>query len=149
MDWFSTAFMKSSLAWLGIGVTLGALMASVPPLTIYRTAHLHMNLLGFVSMMIFAVAYHVVPRFVGNPLHAPRLAGLHLWLANAGLAALALGFALAPLVGPSAVPLQGLGGTLSACGAYLFIYNIWCTLQGRPALRAAHARPTLPTLGHD
>jgi len=135
MDWFSKAFLKASLAWLGIGVTLGAVMSSWPAATAYRTAHFHMNLLGFVSMMIFGVAYHVIPRFMGHPLHDKRLAALHFWIANAGLATLATGFMLVPTIGARAFPVQGAGGILSALGAYLFIYNLWRTIDGPKALR--------------
>ena len=46
MDWFSTAFLKSSLAWLGIGTTLGAVMSAWPSTAMHRAAHVHMNLLG-------------------------------------------------------------------------------------------------------
>ncbi len=148
MDWFSRAFLKSSLVWLGLGMSMGALMTSVPTLTVYRTAHLHMNLLGFVAMMIYGVAYHVIPRFMGHPLHSARLAGWHVWAANAGLAFLALGFFLMPTIGPAAVPIEGIGGTLSAVGAYLFIYNIWRTLNGRAVLRRVHVAPNaLPVVG--
>ena len=147
MSWTSRAFLKSSLAWFGIGVTLGAVMASWPSAAAYRTAHFHMNLLGFVAMMIFGVAYHVIPRFVGHPLHNPRLATMHWWVANAGLAVLATGFALIPSLGARALPVQAVGGMLSAVGAYCFIYNIWRTLDGRAALRRVHAAPsTLPVL---
>ena len=148
MDWFSRAFLKSSLVWLGLGVSMGAAMAAVPVLAVYRTAHQHLNLLGFVAMMIYGVAYHVIPRFMGHPLHSLRLAGVHVWLANAGLGFLALGFLLMPTIGPAAVPLQGLGGVLSAVGAYCFIYNIWRTLDGRAILRRTHASPNaLPIVG--
>ncbi len=53
MDWFVNAFLKASLAWLAAGVSLGVAMAVHPAWAIYRAAHLHMNLLGFVAMMIF------------------------------------------------------------------------------------------------
>ena len=45
----------------------------------YYPAHVHMNMLGFVTMMIYGVAYHVIPRFIGKPLHARRLAAWHWW----------------------------------------------------------------------
>lgn len=129
MDWFSKAFLKASITWLGLGVTLGLAMVIYPPWTAYRTAHLHMNLLGFVSMMIFGVAYHVIPRFTSHPLHSRRTAGVHWWLANIGLALMAAGFAT---VGPRTLRLVLLatGGTLSTLGAYAFIYNIWRTIDG-------------------
>ena len=62
MDWFTKAFIKASLVWLALGVTAGVAMAIHAPWVIYRPAHLHMNLLGFVAMMIFGVAYHIMPR---------------------------------------------------------------------------------------
>ncbi len=150
MSWSSRAFLKSSLAWFGIGVTLGAVMASWPSAAAYRTAHFHMNLLGFVAMMIFGVGYHVIPRFVGHPLHNPRLSVVHWWVANLGLAVLATGFALVPSLGARALPVQGAGGMLSAVGAYLFIYNIWRTLDGPAVLRRVHQAPSpLPVVQPD
>ena len=150
MDWFSRAFLKASLAWFGVGATLGAVMASWPNAAVYRTAHFHLNLLGFVSMMIFGVAYHVIPRFLGHPLHDKRLAAVHFWVANAGLATLALGFALIPLLGARALPVQGAGGVLSAVGAYLFIYNMWRTMDGPKGLGRVQRMPsTLPVIQPD
>jgi cbb3-type cytochrome oxidase subunit 1 len=143
MEWFVRAFMKSSLVWLGFGVTLGLAMAVHPAWLIYRPAHLHMNLLGFVTMMIFGVAYHVLPRFSGHPLHSRRLAGLHWGIANLGLTTMVAGFVLAPRSGVWAIPLLAAGGMLSATGAYLFIFNMWRTIDG-PALRPM-ALPVLPS----
>src|SRR6476620_5609857 len=94
MDWFVRAFLKASLLWLGLGVTLGVAMAAHPAWSVYRTAHLHMNMLGFVTMMIYGVAYHVIPRFSGHALHSRRTAVVHVWLANAGLAGMVAGFAV-------------------------------------------------------
>jgi cbb3-type cytochrome oxidase subunit 1 len=96
-----------------------------------------MALLGFVAMMIFGVAYHVIPRFTGNPLHSGRLATVHWWIANAGLAALVAGFVARAHVPSSAIPVLAAGGMLAATGAYLFIYNLWRTIDGRPAPRPA------------
>ena len=140
MDWYVRNFIKASLVWLALGVTLGVAMAAVPAWVVYRPAHLHMNLLGFVTMMIFGVAYHVIPRFSGNPLHSPRLATWHWWISNAGLTAMAIGFMLRPHLGSRATVLLAGGGVLSALGAYAFVYGIWRTVDGQAALRAAQAR---------
>jgi cbb3-type cytochrome oxidase subunit 1 len=131
VDWFSKAFIKASVAWLALGVTLGVAMAMHPAWVIYRPAHLHMNLLGFVAMMIFGVAYHVLPRFTGHPLHSRRLAAAHWWIANLGLVLFAAGFMLAPHGRRFGAMLIAAGGTLSALGAYSFVYNVWRTLDGR------------------
>lgn len=132
MDWFVKAFLKASLAWLGAGVSLGVAMAVHPAWAVYRTAHLHMNLLGFVAMMIFGVAYHVIPRFTGHSLHSRRLAAVHWCLANGGLAAFVAGLVMLPhsAFGTPARVVAAAGGILSAAGAYAFIYNLWRTIDG-------------------
>lgn len=143
MEWFVKAFLKASLAWLGLGVTLGLAMAVHPPWTQYRAVHLHMNLLGFVAMMIFGVAYHVIPRFTGHPLYSRRLAMVHWWSANAGLTLFSIGLAAqAQGVRLAAVAL-GVGGTLSAASAFLFIVNVWRTIDGprKPAASVDRAEP--------
>jgi hypothetical protein len=127
LETFILRFIRSSLFWLGVGVLLGVALAVWPRLLMYRAAHMHANLLGFVSMMIFGVAYHVLPRFVGRPLYSRRLAEVHLWIANAGLALLVGGWMLRPhLVGGTQL-LHG-GALLTAIGAFCFIVNIWRTL---------------------
>jgi cbb3-type cytochrome oxidase subunit 1 len=90
----------------------------------------HLNLLGWVSMFIYGVAYHVIPRFTGNPLHSPRLADLHVVLANVGLIGMAVGFAI---WGPG--PLVAIAGTAEAIGGFIFVYNIARTMAPR-AVRA-------------
>jgi heme/copper-type cytochrome/quinol oxidase subunit 1 len=130
MDWFVRGFVRASVLWLGVGVLLGLSMAFWPAGTlVYRPAHVHANLLGFVSMMIFGVAYHVMPRFSGNALHSRRLAGIHLWVANTGLALLVGGWILRVwLATPGLLAVRG-GAVASAAGAFLFIYNLWKTLD--------------------
>lgn len=149
MDWFVKAFIKSSVAWLALGVTLGLAMAIHPVWIIYRPAHQHMVLLGFVTMMIFGVAYHVIPRFVGVPLHSRRAAGWHWWMSNAGLLLLIMGFMVRASSGAVVSTLLSMGGVLSALGAYIFAYVLWRTLDSRakqPAQRTATRsdRPSLP-----
>jgi cbb3-type cytochrome oxidase subunit 1 len=140
MTWFAKAFLKSSLAWLALGVTLGVAMAAHPVWTVYRLAHMHMLLLGFVTMMIYGVAYHVIPHFFGFRLHRPRLAGAHWWIANAGLLLMVAGFVARVRWTAAATVVLATGGTLSALGAYLFVYVIWRTIDGPDQLRAASAR---------
>ena len=144
MEWFVKAFLKASLAWLGLGVTLGVAMAAHPAWAVYRPAHMHMTLLGFVTMMIYGVAYHVLPRFTGHPLHSRRLAGWHWWAANVGLALMVAGFALRPSVGAAATPVLAAGGALSALGAYAFAYGIWRTIDGAAARVPAPRGTPLP-----
>ncbi|HTI62770.1 MAG TPA: cbb3-type cytochrome c oxidase subunit I [Gemmatimonadaceae bacterium] len=130
MDWFVRAFIKASVVWLALGTLVGLAMAVHPTWTVYRTVHMHMMLLGFVTMMIYGVAYHVLPRFVGNPLHSRRAAGAHFWVANAGLTLMSAGFALRANASPFATALLGIGGALAGAGAYIFAYLVWRTVDG-------------------
>ena len=115
-------------------------MAFSPSHVVYIPAHTHANLLGFVSMMIFGVAYHVLPRFSGRPLTSPKLAMAHVWVANLGLIGQVGGFILRPQFGAPGMALVGIGGTFSALGAFFFIYNIWTTLGSRDQLYATLGR---------
>ena len=135
MEWFVRAFLKAALVALGLGVTLGLGIASHPQWIVYRPAHVHLNLLGFVTMMIYGVAYHVVPRFTGAPLHSRRLAGAHVWTATTGLAAMVAGFMLLPHLPRHGRHVLVAGGVLSAG-----IVNIWRTLNAAP--RPARLAPT-------
>ncbi len=140
MDWFVRWFLKASLGWLALGVTAGVAMAIHPVWTVYRAAHMHMVLLGFVTMMIYGVAYHVVPRFTGHPLPSRRLAGAHWWMANAGLLLIVCGFILRATRATAGTILLSVGGTLSAGAAFVFVLLIWRTLDGPVELRRAAAR---------
>lgn len=147
MDWFVKAFLKASLAWLTLGVTAGVAIAAHPVWTVHRAAHVHMLMLGFVTMMIYGVAYHVIPRFSGHALHGRRAAAWHWGASNAGLALLVLGFVARALGAPAGTPMLVAGGVLSALGAYTFAYLIWRTIDGPATLRAAARRAREATEG--
>jgi cbb3-type cytochrome oxidase subunit 1 len=128
VEWFVRAFMRASLVWLALGVTLGVVMAVHPAWRVFRTAHLHMNLAGFVTMMIFGVAYYVIPRFFGQPLHSRWVAFGQWWLSNLGLGGMVAGFMMQAYAVPGWTVLLVTGGLLQAAGAYAFVYNIWYTI---------------------
>ena len=142
MEWFVKAFVRSSLVWFTLGVLLGLTMAAYPPWVIYRPAHAHMNVVGFITMMIFGVGYQLLPRLFGHPLFSPRLAVSHWWVANGGLAAMVTGFVLTPHIGRSGGLVTTVGGVLFSLGAIGFVYNLWRTFNmadARQRLRAAAA----------
>ncbi|HRP08849.1 MAG TPA: cbb3-type cytochrome c oxidase subunit I [Gemmatimonadales bacterium] len=146
MENYVSRFLRSSLIWLVIGTTLGAAMALRPVWAVYRTAHLHALLLGFVMMMIAGVAYHVIPRFTMAALHSPRLARLHVWVANIGLVLMVCGFLGRPHGHRLAPPVLAAGGLLSLAGAWMLAWNLWRTLDRAVRIpgRVPGGRP-LPT----
>ncbi len=149
MESYVSGFLRSALGWLVAGTAFGAAIAMHPAWVVYRPAHAHMVLLGFVTMMIAGVAYHVIPRFTMATLHSPLLARLHLWVANVGLALMVAGFVCRvtrPLLGG---PLLAIGGIASALGTWAFAWNLWRTLDHAVPTpsRLPAARP-LPTAPH-
>lgn len=143
MDPFVRGFIKSSLFWLAGGVMLGVAMAIVPGFVIYRPAHMHMNLLGFVTMMIFGVGYHLLPRLGGSPLRWKSLPVFHLWAGNAGLALMVSGFLIRPSLNSPGQLTLAIGALFSATGALSFVVNIWRTLDAG-AVRLASMQRARP-----
>lgn len=127
-------FVRSSLVWFAIGVGLGLSMAIWPAdHLVYRPAHAHANLLGFLSLFVFGVAYHVLPRFAGRPLAGERWARPHLWIQNLGLAGMVAGWLTRPTwYGPGRALLVA-GGIASAVGAGIFVVIAWRTVGGPDA----------------
>ena len=103
-----------ALAWLADPAALPALTPRV---------HAHLMLLGFVAMMIFGVALHVLPRFTGRNLFSERLADAQFWLANLGLLAMVLGWLLASRAASSA------GGAALWLAFALFALNVAATVR--------------------
>jgi cbb3-type cytochrome oxidase subunit 1 len=147
IDWFVKAFLKASLVWFSASVLLALAMALAPMLTVYRTAHLHMALLGFVTQMIYGVALHVIPRFFGQPLVYPRVAEWQFWTAQAGLVGLVIGFVarIHGATGLAAVALPA-GGLLSAAGAACFVVGTWRTMDASPMSRVHSTGRPVPVL---
>lgn len=129
MDWFVKAFIRASLAWFALGIIAGVAIAAHPAWVVYRPAHAHMTVVGFLTMMVFGVGYQLLPRLFGHKLYSNGLAGAHWWLANLGLAAMVAGFLLAPRIGARSAPVTAGGGVLFALGALGFVYNLWRTFN--------------------
>lgn len=122
-------FVAAALFYAIVGGAIGLIQAGHPGLLpgIPARAHAHLMLLGFVAMMIYGVALHVLPRFANRPLHSERLANVQLWLANAGVLLLAVGW-LVP-----GVWLRTTGGALAWLAIVAFAYNIVRSVAARPA----------------
>ena len=78
--------LSASILWFLFANTLGLLLGTGLLNYAWRPAHAHANLLGFVAMMIYGVAYHALPRFRGMPFTRTRWALVQVVLANVALA---------------------------------------------------------------
>jgi hypothetical protein len=122
MDRFTRGFVLASLVYFVVGSALGVhLGTGGSPLPFdARFAHVHLMLLGFMSMMVYGVGYFVLPRFNGKALRWEALVPLHFFVANAGL----LGMIAAPR--PSTLFLVTAG--LNVVSAVLFGANLVATI---------------------
>lgn len=126
-------FVVAGLVYLVIGAALGLVMGIRPEWAIWASAHGHLMALGFIGFTVFGVAYHILPRFAGQPLHSESLGHLHLWLANLGVIGMAVGFPgyAGTLLGQQTPVLRTvfmIGAILQLVGMYLFVYNLLRTL---------------------
>jgi len=85
MDRYTKGFIVASLAYFALASGLGLRMGSGETPAWARFAHVHLNLLGFMAMMIYGVGYFVLPRFSARELRWPSWVPLHFSVANAGL----------------------------------------------------------------
>lgn len=142
MDRINVWFVRASLAYFLVGTFLGLLIAVHPRLLgQFRTAHVHLNLAGFMTMMIFGVGHHIFPRFSGRPLYSHRLVHATFWLGNAGVLGLTLGFVLeAPTVVASF-------GMIMFLAVLAFVVNLFCTFAAAPAgMACSGGMVKMPTL---
>ncbi len=128
-DLVATKYTSASIVYFFIGCTLGALMF-LSPTRIYSTmpAHAHINLVGFVSMMIFGVSYHMFPRFAGSPLHSLPIARVQFYLLNIGLIGMVILFAFADRDGIIYRYLLPIFSTITTVSFGLYVYNAWKTI---------------------
>lgn len=132
MDKTTVWFIKASMIYFMIGSIMGFVMAVWPEGVIhYRSVHAHLNLLGWMSMMIFGVGYHILPRFSGRPLYSLSIARAQFWLANIGLVGMIFSwpFITRNIAIGFSKTLLALFSLIEAVAVFLFVYNIWKTIK--------------------
>jgi hypothetical protein len=118
--------VAAALLYFLVGNLLGLLLGTGVISYTWRPAHAHINLLGFVAMMIYGVAYHALPRFRGVPLRRSGLALAQVIVANVALVGMALSWGL---VWPTW--LFAVWGTLQLLASVLFVALLVEVLWGR------------------
>ena len=127
MESYAKNFVRASLVYFFIASIIGLGMVLDPAWAAdYMQIHVHFMLLGWMSMMIFGVGYHILPRFQGHA-HIPKgWARIHLLIANAGLVAMGLAWWVEQGA-PSGLWnwLLAAGGALNIAGFAIFITIIF------------------------
>jgi len=129
MDRFVKNFIIVSIVYLGISSILGVCMLANKSLMSLKFVHSHLNMLGWVSMMIYGVGYHVLPRFSGRPLKYPKMGELQFWAANIGLIGMLVFYTLNIFTPTTTVNSISIAfGGLEVFSIALFFYNMLATL---------------------
>jgi hypothetical protein len=143
MDKYGKRFIKASIIYLGLGLLLGMHMGFADhAIDKLRFIHVHLMLLGFMAMMIFGVAYHILPRFNAKAMPYPALVPIHFWLSNISLWGM-LGLYAAGAFYADGLPraLFGVFGSLEATAIFMFIINIWSVVTDQSSATVSANTP--------
>lgn len=111
--------IKIAVVYFLVGIALGLYM-SLTHVFALSTVHVHLNLLGWMSLALIGIIYTFFPKLAETP-----LAKTHFWLHNIGLPVMMISIALAILnVSPVFFPLATLGGVITVIGVFCFGYNV-------------------------
>ena len=127
MENYPRLFIKAGLIYLVLGISLGVLMAfkSMGP---YRFIHIHLNLLGFMTMMIAGVAYHVLPRFSARTVPWPEGVKYHFLLHNIGLIGMMIAYVIGGPIG-TGVDFFSVFALMAGVGLLIMCYNLYFVLS--------------------
>ncbi|MEE9591382.1 MAG: cbb3-type cytochrome c oxidase subunit I [Thermodesulfobacteriota bacterium] len=127
-------FIKCAMVYFLLAISLGVYMVASGGIYPYLPIHAHFNLLGWMSMMIYGVSYHILPRFSGRPLWSDKLAEAHFWLANIGLVGISAGWILKYIDGGHTVLL--IFSFIEALAIIFFVINMFKTIKSTPPIKA-------------
>jgi len=132
MDKFVKGFIVMSVVYLGAAAVMGIVMLSNQNVMALKFVHSHLNMLGWVSMMIYGVGYHILPRFMGRALYSNKIGEVQFYLANISLVAMLLFYSL-NVYTPSNLyrTITVVSGAVQAIAIFMFLYNMLMTLLTR------------------
>lgn len=109
-------FFASGVVYVTLGMLWGIQMGIAQDFTL-APAHAHLNLVGFVTMALAGIFYHVTPRAAASP-----LARVHFALATLGVWVMVPGIALALTGQGEGLAIAGSLATLA--GMLVFLANL-------------------------
>ncbi|MDO8445781.1 MAG: cbb3-type cytochrome c oxidase subunit I [Deltaproteobacteria bacterium] len=132
MSRLTILFIKSSLIYFAIAVLVGLDITFMPGhLGSMMPVHAHLMLLGWITMMIYGVAYHILPRFSASPLYSDKIANVQFYVAHIGLIGMAVSFAMRSYVDAGGMLLI-VFSIIEAISIILFVFNMLMTLPKAP-----------------
>jgi hypothetical protein len=115
----SNWFFRLAVCWLLAGISLGLFMAASHDHSMFP-AHAHINLLGWVTMCIFAVFYRLVPAAA-----ASKLAKVHFWIYVPAHFVQMVTLLMLMRGNASIEPVLAIASFAVAAGVIVFAVNLW------------------------
>jgi heme/copper-type cytochrome/quinol oxidase subunit 1 len=119
----ATRYLKIAVLYFIVGVSLGIWMGMSQKFQ-FVPVHAHINLLGWASMAIMGVIYHIFPDAAKT-----RLAAWQFWLYNIGVAAFVISLATVVSGHDAAVPAAIISANLVLLGVVLFAINVFVNVR--------------------
>jgi cbb3-type cytochrome oxidase subunit 1 len=126
MTRISDRFLQLGVIAALIGMAMGAAMGATKDFTL-APAHAHLNLLGWVSMMIYGLFYRAVPSAAQG-----RLAAAQFWLAVAGVLVLVPSLVLELMGRREAEAGLAVGSVITLVSMVLFAAVVFGATRRRP-----------------
>ena len=118
--WYYAVALVALFGGLACGETM-ALGFTQQSYGYVRLGHIHLNLLGFITLAIIGTMHNLLPTVLNQPLSSPKLARTVLILMPLGLAVLIGGFM------NSSVHIEIVAGGILFAGATLYAWNLFRT----------------------
>ena len=119
--------LKIAVVYLVVGATLGMVMCIIGQFTL-APVHAHLLLLGWASLALAGLVYHVYPAA-----STTRLARFHFWLHNLGLPVFMVGLALLLTGRDVAMPIVFAGAPVVLLALFVFAANVLINIKAMPA----------------
>jgi cbb3-type cytochrome oxidase subunit 1 len=110
--------IKISAVYFAIGTLLGFYMSIAHSYTL-TPVHVHINLLGWTSLTLAGIIYHIFPESAGN-----KAAQTHFWLHNIGLPIMMIALAFVVLGYEQFITFTAIGATITFSAVLIFVYNV-------------------------
>lgn len=120
-------WLRLAVTYLVIGVVFGLVMG-IKHRFEFIPVHAHINLLGWATLGLAGIIYHLFPRAGGHWL------GLaHFWLHNIGLPVFVTGLFFLQAGNAGAEPVVAIGATVAVLGILCFACNLFLNLNSGKA----------------
>ncbi len=128
-------FLRSALVYLVVSLLIGVMLAAPhgPTLDVLSPVHIHLFMVGWITQMIFGVAYWMFPRFSSEaPRRSERLGSVTYVALNAGLVMRAIAEPMVTLRYATPWPaILVLSAVLQWLAALAFVVNTWARVKAR------------------